>query len=198
MRRILVIDNFDSFTYNLVQYLKVAGCGYEVIVYRNNIMPVEELQECAGIVFSPGPGIPAEAGYMPRLIKEYHDKKPMLGVCLGHQCIGEIFNLNLINLSTVYHGVARATEIIEPRDPLFTDMPAQIQTGRYHSWCFLNEDNQELARKNDIQITALDGDMVMAIRHRRYRVWGVQFHPESVLTPQGQQIIDNWVSELGK
>lgn len=196
MRRILVIDNFDSFTYNLVQYLKIAGSTYEVTVCRNNIKPEKELKDCAGIVFSPGPGIPAEAGYMPELIREYYDKKPMLGVCLGHQCIGEIFNLKLVNLSNVYHGVARTTRIIDDEDRLFSGMPRELETGRYHSWCFLNEENRELAKNNEVAITALDGDMVMAIRHKRYPVWGVQFHPESVLTPYGQQIIDNWLAEF--
>lgn len=185
--KILVFDNYDSFTYNLV-HLVEAITGTKTEVYRNDQLPLEKVKDYDKIILSPGPGIPSEAGELLPLIKAYAPSKSILGVCLGHQAIGESFGGTLVNLSTVYHGIATPIDIIR-NDGVFKGLPKQIEVGRYHSWV-VSEDNFP----KDLEITARDGSgMVMALRHRTYDVTGVQFHPESVLTPDGETILRNWL-----
>jgi len=199
--KILVFDNYDSFTYNLVHLVEKI-IGEKVEVYRNDQIPLEKVKEYDKIILSPGPGIPSEAGLLLPLIKEYAATKPMLGVCLGHQAIGEAFGGKLVNLSTVYHGVATPVSIIN-RQPstgagsspaqkdLFKGLPAELEVGRYHSWVIANDDQFPA----ELEITAVDANgYIMALQHKTYDVQGVQFHPESVLTPQGEMILRNWLS----
>lgn len=204
--KILVFDNYDSFTYNLVHLVRKV-VDDQVDVYRNDEIPLEKISEYDKIILSPGPGIPEEAGLLLPLIKEYASTKSILGVCLGHQAIGQAFGGSLINLSTVYHGVATEIEIREPgsfdkknkQQPvsgsviqysrLFKGLPSRFPVGRYHSWIVNEED---LPR--DLEITARDeNDFIMALQHKTYDVQGVQFHPESVLTPCGEIIMKNWL-----
>lgn len=186
MQHILVIDNYDSFTYNLVYLLRQKGCS--VNVYRNDKISVQEAANWKKILFSPGPGVPNEAGIMPEMIKALAPTHSLLGVCLGHQAIGESFGGKLTNLSQVYHGVA--TDVLtEYKSLLFQDMPASFQVGRYHSWVV-----DKAGFPKDLIITAVDENgYVMALQHKEYQVFGVQFHPESVLTPDGSQILQNWI-----
>ncbi|HEU0111659.1 MAG TPA: aminodeoxychorismate/anthranilate synthase component II [Flavisolibacter sp.] len=192
--KILVFDNYDSFTYNLV-HLVNSIVKDKVEVYRNDEIPLEKVAAYDKIILSPGPGIPSEAGLLLPLIKEYAAKKSILGVCLGHQAIGEVFGGKLINLSTVYHGVATPVTFIEntslskASSQLFKDLPGQIQVGRYHSW-IVSEENFPA----ELEITAVDENgYIMALQHKTYDVQGVQFHPESVLTPDGATILKNWL-----
>jgi anthranilate synthase component 2 len=186
MQRILVIDNYDSFTYNLVYLLRQNGC--EVDVFRNDKISVKEAAGWKKILFSPGPGVPNEAGNMPEIIKALAPTHCLLGVCLGHQAIGESFGAKLTNLSQVYHGVA--TDVFtEDESPLFQDMPVMFQVGRYHSWVV-----DKSGFPQDLAITAVDENgYVMALQHKAYQVFGMQFHPESVLTPAGARILQNWI-----
>ena len=187
--QILILDNFDSFTYNLVHLVEKIT-GTEVTVKRNDC----RLEEAGGfdrIILSPGPGIPSEAGILLPLIKKFAPGTPILGVCLGQQAIGEAFGARLRNLDEVFHGVATPVHITEPSEPLFRNIPDGFQAGRYHSWVVDDRDFPDT-----LQVTARDEDgLIMALRHRRYPVCGVQFHPESVLTPLGEQIMKNWLSE---
>lgn len=184
--KIAIIDNYDSFTYNLSHLVKELGA--EVTVMRNDQFAMNDLQAYDKIILSPGPGIPAEAGLLLDVIRTYAGKKPMLGVCLGHQAIGEVFGGKLTNLSEVYHGVqTEGTQLAN--DPIFATLPARIAMGRYHSWVVSREQFPQC-----LEITALSDDgMIMALRHKQYNIHGIQFHPESVLTPQGRTIIDNWL-----
>ena len=184
--KIAIIDNYDSFTYNLSHLVKELGA--EVTVMRNDQFAMNDLQAYDKIILSPGPGIPAEAGLLLDVIRTYAGKKPMLGVCLGHQAIGEVFGAELTNLSEVYHGVqTEGTQL--GNDPIFATLPARIVMGRYHSWVVSREQFPQC-----LEITALSDDgMIMALRHKQYNIHGIQFHPESVLTPQGRTIIDNWL-----
>ena len=185
--KILIFDNHDSFTYNLVHLVEKI-LHEKVEVFRNDEIPLEEIKRFDRIILSPGPGIPSEAGLLLQLIKEYASSKPILGVCLGHQAIGEAFGATLINLSTVYHGVATKIKLKDKRD-LFSELPEEIEVGRYHSWIVSDENFPE-----DLEITAQDENgYIMALRHKRYDVQGVQFHPESVLTPEGEKIMRNWL-----
>jgi len=186
MQKILVIDNYDSFTYNLVYILKQNGC--EVEVFRNDKISVAHAAKWNKILLSPGPGIPSEAGVMPELIQTLAPTHSILGVCLGHQAIGECFGAKLTNLSSVFHGVS--TQIsIKSESPLFQRLPNQFQVGRYHSWVV---DEQQFPK--DLSMTAEDENgLVMALQHRSFQVYGVQFHPESVLTQNGEQIVKNWI-----
>ncbi len=187
MARYLVFDNYDSFTYNLV-HLVERLLGQKVDVVRNDKLPLEKVAEYDKIILSPGPGIPSEAGLLLPLIKEYAATKSILGVCLGHQAIGEAFGGKLTNLSSVYHGVATPINVIK-EGGLFEGLPASFEVGRYHSWVVSEE-----GFPADLEITAKDENgMVMGLRHKHYDVTGVQFHPESVLTPQGEVIIRNWL-----
>ena len=183
---IVIIDNYDSFTYNLSHLVKELGA--EVTVLRNDQFELEALEAFDKIILSPGPGIPSEAGLLLSVIKTYAGRKPILGVCLGHQAIGEVFGGQLENLSEVFHGVATEGSLLG-NDPLFAGLPSRITIGRYHSWV--------VSRRNFpdcLEITAeSDEGQIMALRHREYDIHGIQFHPESVLTPDGRTILNNWL-----
>ncbi|MGZ5219887.1 MAG: anthranilate synthase component II [Chitinophagaceae bacterium] len=186
--RILVFDNYDSFTYNLVHLVEKI-IHQKVDVYRNDQLPLEKVKDYDKIILSPGPGIPEEAGLLLPLIKEYAPTKSILGVCLGQQAIGEAFGGKLVNLSTVYHGVATPCKIDTVKSKLFKGMPDEIEVGRYHSW-IVSEENFP----GELEVTARDeNNYIMALQHRQYDVQGVQFHPESVLTPMGEEIMRNWL-----
>lgn len=184
--KIVIIDNYDSFTYNLSHLVKELGA--DVTVFRNDKFLLNEIEQYDKIILSPGPGIPSEAGLLLDGIRTYRGRKPMLGVCLGHQAIGEVFGARLTNLSTVYHGVA--TEGTQyGNDPIFRGMPKRIIMGRYHSWVVDSTSLPEC-----LEVTAMSDDgYIMALRHRHYDIHGIQFHPESVLTPEGRQIVKNWL-----
>jgi anthranilate synthase component 2 len=187
--KILVFDNYDSFTYNLVHLVEKI-IHQKVTVYRNDQLPLEKVKAYDKIILSPGPGIPEEAGLLLPLIKEYAASKSILGVCLGHQAIGQAFGGTLTNLSTVYHGVATPIQVIKPT-ALFEQLPAEIEVGRYHSWV-VSKDNFPA----ELEITAEDEHgYIMALQHKHFDVQGVQFHPESVLTPDGEKIMRNWLGQ---
>ncbi|SFU62880.1 anthranilate synthase component 2 [Pustulibacterium marinum] len=184
--KILVIDNYDSFTYNLVHYLEDLDC--DVVVKRNDQLTLEEIEPFDKIVLSPGPGIPDEAGLLKDIIKTYAPSKSIFGVCLGLQAIGEVFGGKLTNLDKVYHGVATKVTITKD-DVLFKDLPKEIEVGRYHSWVVADEDLPEV-----LSVTSVDENgQIMSMRHLAYDVCGVQYHPESVLTPDGKKILENWL-----
>jgi len=192
--KILVFDNYDSFTYNLVHLVEKIT-HEKVDVYRNDQIPMEKVKEYDKIILSPGPGIPEEAGSLLPLIKEYASSKSILGVCLGHQAIGQAFGAGLINLSSVFHGVATKIEVrsreSEVISPLFEGLPNELEVGRYHSWVVSKENFPET-----LEITAEDeSGMIMGLQHKTYDVQGVQFHPESVLTPMGEEIMKNWLKK---
>lgn len=187
--KIVIIDNYDSFTYNLAHLVKEIGA--EVIVVRNNQFELNQLEIYDKIILSPGPGIPSEAGLLMDVIREYAGKKPILGVCLGHQAIGEVFGAKLENLSEVFHGVATEGSQLG-NDYIFEGLPNRIIMGRYHSWVLSKEDFPPC-----LEITAeSDEDQIMALRHKEYDIHGIQFHPESVLTPEGKKIIKNFINHL--
>lgn len=186
--KILVFDNYDSFTYNLVHLVEKI-LPVKVDVYRNDQLPLEKIKEYDKIILSPGPGVPSEAGLLLPLIKEYAATKSILGVCLGHQAIGESFGGQLINLSKVYHGISTNCKINNGSSPLFKGLPTNFEVGRYHSWIVAKENFPE-----ELEITAEDDNgYIMALQHKKYDIQGVQFHPESVLTPQGESILKNWL-----
>jgi anthranilate synthase component 2 len=185
--KIVVIDNYDSFTYNLVHYLE--DLGAIVTVFRNDEFELKELDAFDKIVLSPGPGIPDEAGSLKEVIKTYAKTKSILGICLGLQAIGEVFGGILINLEKVYHGVASKITIIE-NDTIFTNLPNEIEVGRYHSWVISNDNFPQ-----NLIITSVDENkQIMSVKHSVYDVRGVQFHPESILTPYGKKILENWLN----
>ena len=185
--KIVIIDNYDSFTYNLSHLVKELGA--EVTVLRNDQFELPQIEPFDKIILSPGPGIPSEAGLLLDVIRTYAGRKPMLGVCLGHQAIGEAFGARLENLSDVFHGVATPCKITAD-DPLFAGLPAAITVGRYHSWVVSKEGFPDC-----LEITAeSDQGQIMALRHRDYDIRGIQFHPESVLTPDGRTMIGNWLN----
>ena len=185
--KIVIIDNYDSFTYNLSHLVKELGA--EVSVVRNDEFELEALDAFDKIILSPGPGIPSEAGLLLEVIRHYAGRKPILGVCLGHQAIGEVFGGKLTNLSTVFHGVAtEGTQL--GNDYLFDGLTERITMGRYHSWVVDREGWPEA-----LEVTALsDEGQVMALRHREMDIHGIQFHPESVLTPDGRTMLENFIS----
>ncbi len=185
MQQILVIDNYDSFTYNLVHYLEDLDC--EVTVKRNDQLTLAEVAAYEKIVLSPGPGIPDEAGLLKEIIATYAPTKRIFGVCLGQQAIAEVFGGSLINLDEVYHGIATPITITE-EDILFNGLPKTIEVGRYHSWVVDPELPTEL-----IATSFDENGQVMSLRHTQYDVRAVQFHPESVLTPEGKKMLENWV-----
>lgn len=192
--KILVFDNYDSFTYNLVHLVQKITHD-QVDVYRNDELPMEKVKGYDKIILSPGPGIPSEAGMLLPLIKEYAASKSILGVCLGHQAIGEAFGATLTNLSTVYHGVATKIHVVSPAladsPGIFKDLPTTIEVARYHSWVV-----DEKGFPEELEITAKDdNNYIMALQHRKYDVEGVQFHPESVLTPDGETMMRNWLKK---
>ena len=182
----VIIDNYDSFTYNLTHLLKELGA--EVTVVRNDKFRMEELEQYDKIILSPGPGIPSEAGLLLDVISTYKGRKPILGVCLGHQAIGEAFGARLVNLKEVYHGVqTEGTQL--GNDYIFSGMPRRIQMGRYHSWVVAKDSLPECL---EVTATADDGE-IMALRHRQLDIHGIQFHPESILTPKGAEIVANFL-----
>lgn len=186
MKKVIIIDNYDSFTYNLVHYLE--DLNAEVTVYRNDEFELKELDKFDKILLSPGPGIPEEAGLLLDVIKKYAPTKSILGICLGQQAIGEVFGGSLINLEKVYHGVSSKVKL-QKEDSLFKDLPIQFEVGRYHSWV-INPDDFPV----DLEITSVDENgEIMSIRHKTYDVKGVQYHPESILTPHGKKILENWL-----
>lgn len=181
-----MIDNYDSFTYNLVHYLEDLGC--QVTVKRNDQLTLEEVDDYQKIILSPGPGIPDEAGLLKDIIKEYAATKSIFGVCLGLQAIGEVFGGKIINLNEVYHGVATQVTISQD-DILFKGLPNTFEVGRYHSWVVdTNLPDSLVATSYD------ENGQIMSLRHTEYDVCGVQYHPESVLTPNGKQILENWIN----
>ncbi len=187
MKKILVIDNYDSFVYNLVHYLEELDC--KVVVRRNDQLHIDDVEDYDKILLSPGPGIPDEAGLLKPIIEKYAATKSILGVCLGMQAIGEVFGGTLLNLNEVYHGVATRIDLFVDDEYIFKGLNKELQVGRYHSW---------VVEKNlppVLQATSYDekGE-VMSLRHKEYDVRGVQFHPESVLTPEGKKMIQNWVN----
>ncbi len=185
-QRVVIIDNYDSFTYNLAHLVRQLGATVDV--YRNDQFTLNQLEPFSKIILSPGPGIPEEAGLLMDVIRTYAGRKPMLGVCLGHQAIGEVFGGRLANLSEVYHGVAtEGTQF--GNDPIFAGLPRRIVMGRYHSWVV-----DRTGLPDCLEVTAMsDEGQIMALRHRNYNIHGIQFHPESVLTPDGATIVKNWL-----
>lgn len=186
MIQVVLIDNYDSFTYNLVHYLEELNC--QVTVFRNDEIELNDLKSFDKIVLSPGPGLPKDAGILLNIIQEFAPTKSILGVCLGQQAIAEAFGGSLINLETVHHGVATPITLLE-NSGLFADLPNAIEVGRYHSWVVNPTDLPE-----SLIVTAVDSsNQIMALRHHTYDVCAVQFHPESILTPNGKKILSNWL-----
>jgi len=186
--KILVFDNYDSFTYNLVHLVEKITHG-KVDVFRNDEITLDAVNAYDKIILSPGPGLPSEAGLLMPLIKEYAATKSILGVCLGHQAIGEVFGGSLVNLSSVFHGVATPIKILKPDAEILKGMGKTIEVGRYHSWIVNEKDLPQ-----ELEITAVDENgFIMAMQHKSYDVQGVQFHPESILTPGGEQMMRNWL-----
>lgn len=186
--KILILDNYDSFTYNLVHLVKELGYT-DIDVFRNDKIALSEVEKYDKIILSPGPGIPSEAGILLAVIKEYAPKKSILGVCLGHQAIGEAFGAELTNLEDVYHGIATPINVVES-DILFEGVSKDLEVGRYHSWIIANQNFPA-----ELTVTATDSTgQIMALKHKTYDVHGVQFHPESVLTPEGKQIVKNFLA----
>lgn len=186
MTKIVIIDNYDSFTYNLFHLVRELGC--EVDAVRNDKFEMSDLEKYDKIILSPGPGIPEEAGKLMDTIRTYAGRKPILGVCLGHQAIGEVFGAKLTNLSEVFHGVATPATITKD-DYLFDSLPEKIEVGRYHSWVVDAQTMPECLETTSIS----DEGFVMSLRHKEYDIRGIQYHPESVLTPDGKTIIENWI-----
>jgi anthranilate synthase component II len=185
--KILVLDNYDSFTYNLVYILR--ELAHNVEVHRNDQIALEAVAQYDKILLSPGPGIPSEAGIMQDVIKTYASTKSILGVCLGHQGIGEAFGATLNNMADVLHGISDKAIVTDPTEKLFQGLPASFQVGRYHSWTVVSD-----TVPDTMTITALDeNNQVMALSHKTFDVRGVQFHPESVLTEHGKQMLENWL-----
>lgn len=186
--KILLLDNYDSFTFNLFQLVGEVG-GVTPDVVRNDKITLEEVEKYDKILLSPGPGLPSEAGIMPELVKHFARKKSILGVCLGHQCIAESFGGQLENLERVCHGLGIETVVEDENERLFRGLPKTFQSGRYHSWTVSRENLPE-----SLKITASDDEgRIMALSHQEFDVRGIQFHPESVLTPEGAKIIQNWL-----
>lgn len=187
MKNIVVIDNYDSFTYNLVHYLEDLDC--KVVVVRNDEFELEELEKFDKILLSPGPGVPSDAGLLKDVIQKYGASKSILGVCLGQQAIAEVFGGSLTNLEKVHHGVASTITLLVTDEPIFEGLPNQFEVGRYHSWVVSKNDFPP-----DLEITSTDIEgQIMSLRHRKFDIKGVQFHPESILTPLGKKILENWL-----
>ena len=186
MKKVLVIDNYDSFTYNLVHYLQDLNC--EVIVKRNDKLSLKEAGDYDRILLSPGPGIPDEAGLLKSIIKEYGPTKSILGICLGQQAIAEVYGGSIENLNKVYHGVSTTIERVNEDPVLYQDIPERLEVGRYHSWVVSKE------LPEDLIVTSVDENgEIMSLRHKEHNVRAVQYHPESILTPEGKKMLKNWV-----
>jgi len=189
--KILVFDNYDSFTYNLVHIMRELGYGPSLEIYRNDKISLDQVNKYDKILLSPGPGIPKNAGIMEKLIARYAPSKSILGICLGHQGIAEVFNATLFNMPVVLHGITTRTRLIKTNDLLFKGLPEYLNVCRYHSWAVKKE-----TINSEIEITAVDEDgTVMGIRHKKYSVWGLQFHPEAYLTEYGKILINNWLNQ---
>lgn len=189
MKKVLVIDNYDSFTYNLVHIIRELGFEDSMRIVRNDKFSLEEVQEFDHILLSPGPGVPKDAGLMPQVIKKYASTKNILGVCLGHQAIGEAFGAHLHNLEQVFHGMVTPVELIAS-DELFYGLPHKFKVCRYHSWVV---EKQSIPKELLITSIAENGT-IMSLKHKEYNVRGVQFHPESIMTEHGKQMIENWLA----
>ncbi len=186
--KILIIDNYDSFTYNLVQYVKELADA-QVDVYRNDAISLADIDAYDTVIFSPGPGLPEQAGIMIDAIKQYAPQKKMLGVCLGHQAIGMAFGSKLQNLKKVYHGVQTPVKIMDIDDPIFKNIAPETEVGRYHSWVIA-----PATLSDELKVTAQSEDgQIMAVKHKKYPVWGLQFHPESIMTEEGKKMIQNFL-----
>jgi len=186
MKKVLVIDNYDSFTYNLVHYLQDLNC--DVTVKRNDKLTLKEVEKFDKVLLSPGPGIPDEAGLLKSIIKEYAPTKSIFGICLGQQAIAEVFGGKIENLDRVYHGVSTNVKLTNTDEVLYKDIPKEIVVGRYHSWVV----SKNLPK--DLVATSIDENgEIMSLRHKKYDVRAVQYHPESILTPEGKKILKNWV-----
>ncbi len=193
MARILIIDNYDSFTYNLVHYVNECPL-HQTDVFRNDQIAIDDIRHYDGLLLSPGPGIPSEAGNLLKIIDKYKESKRILGVCLGLQAIAEVFGGSILNTDKVYHGVATNINILNPPHYLFRNLPGSFQAGRYHSWVVRKETIPSCLR-----IDAFDDEQyIMAMSHRELDICGVQFHPESILTPNGKEIIFNWLRRFDK
>ncbi len=188
MKKILVIDNYDSFTYNLVHILRELGFGDQMRIARNDQFELDEVDEYDHLLLSPGPGLPKDAGLMPQVIERYASTKNILGVCLGHQGIGESFGAQLFNLPQVYHGMVTPITI-EGDDQLFKDLPSTFNVCRYHSWVI---EQGSLPDSMEVTSTAENGN-IMSLKHKEYNVRGVQFHPESIMTDHGKALMQNWL-----
>jgi anthranilate synthase component II len=193
MARILIVDNYDSFTWNLVHYVNEFD-NHQTDVYRNDQIALDDIKQYDGILLSPGPGIPSEAGQLLEIIEKYKDSKRIFGVCLGLQAIAEVFGGSLLNTDKVYHGVATTIVTLEPRHYLFSGLPGRIQGGRYHSWVVKRETVPDCLRIDAVD----DEQFIMAMSHRSLDICGVQFHPESILTPDGKEIVFNWLRKFEK
>jgi len=191
--KILIIDNYDSFTYNLVQYLREAPGGHCVSVLRNDAFELRDLEKYDVLVLSPGPGLPVKAGLLLKVIEYYAERKPILGVCLGHQAIAEVFGGSLLQLEKVFHGVA--TEISQTTNsPIFNEIEKTITVGRYHSWVV-----DEKTLPDCLEVTARDASgQIMALQHREFPIFGLQFHPESILTSSGKTLLANFLNIASK
>jgi len=188
MEKIIVLDNYDSFTYNLVHYIE-SNPNYEVDVFRNDEISIESIDNYNTIILSPGPGLPEDAGILKTVIERYAPTKKILGVCLGMQAIGEVFGGTLQNLNNVFHGVATPISITQTNDLLYKNIPKNIEVGRYHSWVISNDNFP-----NKLVVTSKDNNnQIMSIKHQDYNVYGVQYHPESILTEHGKEIINNFL-----
>jgi len=186
--KILVIDNYDSFTYNLVHIIR--ALGHPMDIYRNDKIAVEEVKKYDKILISPGPGIPDEAGIMKQVVKEYGSSKSILGICLGHQGIGEVYGAKLFNIPKVLHGVTSTGLVSDRSEYLFRNVSDSFQATHYHSWAILAE-----SVTADLKVTAVNNEgLIMGLSHVRYDVRGLQFHPESIMTPEGPKMIENWLN----
>ncbi len=187
-KKILILDNYDSFTYNLVQYVEELT-DIDVNVKRNDEISMEEVSQYDTIILSPGPGLPQDAGIMIDLIREYASSKNILGVCLGHQAIGMAFGADLTNLERVYHGVKTEIKVLDGADPIYRGITTKPKVGRYHSWVISPDSLNE-----EFVVTAISEDNnIMSIKHKEYKLWGVQYHPESIMTEEGKKIIKNFL-----
>jgi anthranilate synthase component 2 len=187
--KILVFDNYDSFTYNLVHIIRHLGYGNDMDIVRNDKITLKEVDRYDKILLSPGPGLPVDAGIMESLIKTYSMNKSILGICLGHQGIAEVFGARLYNMPVVLHGVTKTARLISSNEPLFLNIPGEVKVCRYHSWA-VDKDSVP----DELEITALDEDeVIMGIKHKKFDVRGLQFHPEAYLTEHGIEMISNWL-----
>ncbi|MDQ7816504.1 MAG: gamma-glutamyl-gamma-aminobutyrate hydrolase family protein [Melioribacteraceae bacterium] len=187
--KLLIADNYDSFTFNLVELIRRTGfTEYDVV--KSDRINLEEVQKFDKILFTPGPGLPKDFPIMFDILEKYEDTKSILGICLGHQALGEFYGAKLINLNSVVHGISKSVQIIDSSEPLFHNIPAKIDVGLYHSWFISSDDFPE-----ELKVTAISGDnIIMALSHKKHNVRGVQFHPESIMTTYGEAIIRNWLN----